>query len=208
MRKCNLLSLVLCLILLLSLAGCNSSSSETNATKNANPVTGQADNKNSENANDAAKPNTPDGSMVNSGDETPADKAGTNGQMKRADLFGQVQSISGSKITLALAQKQQRSEQASQSQPPAQGDASQTQPPAQGEKPAGPHPGAAATPELTGETKTITVPDSAKIESGGRGSSQEIAIDKIKAGDMIEVFFNDAKADEIERVRVMQAPQD
>lgn len=197
MRKCNLLSLVLCLILLLSLAGCNSSSTETNATKNANPATGQADNKNSENANDAAKPNTPNGSKVNSGDKTPADKAGTNGPMESADLFGQVQSISGSKITLALAQKQQRSEQALQSQPPAQG-----------EKPADPHPGAAATPELTGDTKTITVPDSAKIESGGRGSSQEIAIDKIKAGDMIEVFFNDAKVDEIERVRVLQAPQD
>ncbi|MEN6326049.1 MAG: hypothetical protein ABFD18_07585 [Syntrophomonas sp.] len=212
MKKRNLISLILCLLLLLSLAGCNSSNTETAANKNdVQTSQNKANDKNNgdENNQDTAKAKTPGGTQAKSGasDKKNVNEAGN--QMKSSNLFGQVQNIDDNKITLAVAQKQQRKADAPQgenpqAQPPVQDQQdSKTQPPAQGEKPAGPPPGTGASPELTGETKTITVPDSAKIVTGGRGESQEITIDKIKTGDMLEVFFKD-KSSEIEMVRVMQ----
>ncbi len=208
MKKRSFISLILCLLLLLSLAGCNSSNTETASNKDDVQTSQNKDdgkNNGNGNAQDTAKAETPDGTQAKS---DASDKSGN--QIKSSNLFGQVQNINENKITLAVAQKPQRKVgdpqgENPQPQPPAQGQQdSQTQPPAQGEKPAGPPSGTSASPELTGETKTITVPDSAKIVTGGRGESQEITIDKIKTGDMIEVFFKD-KSDEIELVRVMQA---
>lgn len=134
---------------------------------------------------------------------------GQNNQRQNPDIFGQVKSISGSDITIALAQVPQRNQgqNGAQQQPQQQSQsASQTGGTAgQGQR-------GNMTLQLTGETKTITVPDGVKIYGGNgpsrqnKGQSQgqsetqsqgqqqgqgpaEVKLSDIKVGDTISVFY-------------------
>jgi hypothetical protein len=108
------------------------------------------------------------------------------------DVFGQVMGVSGNDITIALAQMPQRNQnqggQRQQNQtakPPSSTSQGQVQ---RGQ----------LTLKLTGENKTVTIPDGAKIYSGGSPGGQnqgqgqgskEITLNDIKNGDTISVYY-------------------
>lgn len=122
-----------------------------------------------------------------------------NSQRQRPDVFGQVKGVSGSDISIALAQMPQRNQTQNQS-----GQNQQNQSP---NPPAGTSNGQGQrgnwTLQLTGESKTITIPEGTKIYGGGpgvqnQGQSQgqgqgqgpkEITLNEIKAGDIISVYY-------------------
>lgn len=178
MDKKSVIGLILCLLLLLAAAGCSKTNTSTTA---GNSTTQTADQQNT--ASQAT------GNANQSSSNTNAGNPG-NGQTT-PDLFGQVKSVSGSTITLALAKTPQQGNTPPQNPPVAQGQTASQAPKNMG------------SPELTGETKTITIPDGVKITTGNKDSSKEVSISSIKAGDMLEVTLKDGV---VSQVRVMQAP--
>lgn len=128
----------------------------------------------------------------------------TDGQNKqnafvRPDVMGEVQSIVGNSITIALAKVPTRDTTGAGT--------GQGFPPADGQMPAGPPPGDPAgqgvpgaqsgqsrTPRamnltLTGETKEILIPVGIEIMSGMGKSAKVVDIADIKKGDTIMIYY-------------------
>ncbi|HWP97768.1 MAG TPA: hypothetical protein VN426_13065 [Syntrophomonadaceae bacterium] len=171
MNKKSLIGLFLCVLLLFAAAGCSKTNTSTTA---GNASTQTADQQNS--ASQAT------------GNAT---QSSSNGQ-STPDLFGQVKSVTGSTITLALAKMPQQGNTPPQNPPAAQGQSTNQAAPKN-----------MSSPELTGETKTITIPDGVKITTGNKDNSKEVSVSNIKAGDMMEVTLKDGA---VSQVRLMQAP--
>lgn len=186
MRKGKLVGLFLCTALVMTGAGCSKTAevaqtqqpAAQTSTAAAQPAAGQ----NAATANDAKS---------------------TTG------VFGKISSINGSTLVVALAQMPQGGGQPGGGQAPAgqPGGAQQGggQPPAQGSTPPadGQKP---ASVQLTGESKTVTIPSTAKIVSGGKDNSTQLSISDIKVGDMIEIRYTSSDATLIEQVSILKAP--
>lgn len=196
MGKRILSSLLMCLILSLALAGCSSSSSNT-ATEKANIQTADKQNTPVATGENSPEQNKQNSNPQNIGD--PKQNTGSNNPAnpaegrKSPDLFGQVKSVKGNDVTVAVAQMPQREKSAPPQEPPAgQADNVKQGPPEM------------SAPSLTGENKTITIPADIKIISGRRDDTKEISVGDLKEGDMIEVYYKDGE-DTVESVRVMQS---
>lgn len=171
MKRRLIICLLLCLTGLLVVAGC----SKKNDAQSS-PATGTSNQANS---------STSSGQNANSGQSN---------QRQKPDIFGQVKSVSGSDITIALAQMPQRN----------QNQSGQNQQNQSSNQPSGNNKGQGQkgnwTLQLTGESKTVTIPEGTKIYGGGgpgpgaqnQGQSQgpkEITLNDIKAGDTISVYY-------------------
>lgn len=138
---------------------------------------------------------------------------GNNGQARqKPDIFGQVKEISGNNITIALAQMPQRV----QNQTGQQSQTNSSRKPSAGNNGTNGQKGN-WTPELTGETKTLAIPDGAKIYSGGGSRSmqqgqsqgrgpQEITLKDVKTGDFISIYYK-AGTTTVDRVMVRNGGQ-
>jgi hypothetical protein len=171
LKKRTTVGLFICIIMLFVAAGCSKTNSSTTVDKTGVQTPASGDTTQSSSTT-AANPGN--------GQNTP-------------NLFGQVKSINGNTITLALAKMQQ----------PQQGTTPPQNPPTAKDQSANQAPKNGGSPELTGETKTITIPDGVKITTGNKDNSKEVAITNIKAGDMLEVTLKDGA---VSQVRVMQTP--
>lgn len=198
MKKQTIKGLILCLFLVFALAGCSNTSSTT-----AGKTSDQSKEKQNIKTTTAQKTqNTPEqsGSKQNIGDnkQNPVGNESENAgqQRSKAGLLGQVKSVKGNDVTIAVAEMPSREGGAPPQNPPA--DQSNKNEQGQREMP---------SPSLTGENKTITIPAGVKILSGGRENNKEITISDLKEGDMIEVYYQDNDKTVVESVRVMQSPQ-
>lgn len=177
LNKRRALCLILCTLLLMGMVGCSKNSKSTTTDKSSVTATQQNSDSSSGNA------------------ET----------QETSGIMGQVKSISGNSITLALVKMPDKAAA------PAGNSSDKAGPPAAGNPPAdqGQNKQQAAPPnagsiQLTGETKTITVPSGIKIMSGNKDNEKEVSISEIKVGDMLQVQLN---GDTVEQVRVMPAGQ-
>ncbi len=139
---------------------------------------------------------------------TDTSKTGTTSTNNEATrLFGQVESVDGSKLTIALAEQPQHPAEGEKpandgnTKPPepktdAQGTTSgqtgtQASAPPQGSAP--PNGGKAPTITLTGEKATVIVPDGISIVSSNRGESSEntttMKLTDLKAGMTVQVSY-------------------
>lgn len=155
----------------------------------------------------------PAGSQVNANAGSGINQA----MRQKPDLFGQVKTINGNDVTIAAAQVPQRD----QNQSGQQNQQTQSQKPSDSTKGVNGQRGNWSL-QLTGETKTITIPEGVKITSGGgpRGSGQgqqsqgqsqaqapkEITVKDIKTGDIISVYYQ-AGTTTIDHITVRTAPQ-
>ncbi|WP_054693422.1 hypothetical protein [Syntrophomonas palmitatica] len=194
MRKKNLVSILLCTFLLVTAAGCTNNSSKT--TKEA-----LAQTKTKASASKSAANVKQDVASKKQG-QTPASKnvPPTGKENNGSRLMGKVLSINDSTLTLAVAQRPQRGEAAS-----LPGSVNQKPPQDQG-KNSTLDPGQPGSPQVTSETKSISIPSTAKILSGFRDSTKEIALSDIKTGDMVEITFSSTGDNKVEQVRVMTMP--
>lgn len=190
MRSGKLVGLFLCTALVMTGAGCSKSANVAQTQQPAAQTSPAADS-----------------TQLAAGQNA----AATNDAKSATGVFGQVTSINGSTVVVALAQMPQRQDggqpgggqppagqpggtQQGGGQPPEQG----STPPADGQK--------AASPQLTGESKTITIPSTARIVSGGRDNSTQLSISDIKAGDMIEIRYSSTDSTLVEQVNIMKTP--
>lgn len=196
MKKKTVISL-LCMFLLFIVAGCSDSQVNSSAEKVVKQTAKQVST--SESTKSGVKAAATKGNNSN----TPANSTGGNdakpeaGQMSQ-ELMGQVTKISGSNITLVTVNRPEKNT----TPPPDQNN----QPNDRTANPKGPTPPDAKSPQLSGETITINVPSTAKIVSGGRDKSEIIAIEDIKVGVMLEVFYKDGQSGTVESIGVMGTP--
>lgn len=180
LKERSLLLLLLSLALAVCLVGCSSSykatADKTTTTKQSEKIT--TENTKTDLSQQSDKGADNESATVMKNETQPGQRAGSR-------LMGQITSVKDRSVTLALFDM--------------------PSPPADGNPPAGDKPGR-QTPELSGEKKTITIPASVKILSGGRNSSSEVSISDLKAGQMMEVRLN-ASTGAVESVRIMEAGQ-
>jgi hypothetical protein len=181
MRRGKLAGLFLCTALVMTGAGCSKTAEIAQTQQPAAQTTA---------AQPAAGQNT----------------AATSDAKSTAGVFGQVTSIDGSTVVVALAQTPQGG-----GQPPARpadnGQQDGGQAPANPPSPEGAPPADGPkqpSVQLTGESQTITIPSTAKIVSGGRDGSTQLSINDIKVGDMIEIKYSSTDSTLIEQVNIMK----
>jgi len=198
-KKRKIACLLLCLLMLVMATGCASTKTTTSQPKDTSANTSQ----NSPGSN---------GSV-----------AGNQSEKKSPDIFGKVKSINGNEVTISLAQMPQRNEPASGSgksgtTPPDNTASGNTAPTAPSGTPPGndtgkaPKQGGMPDLQLTGETKTITLPADIKIVAGGGGNAgqndKEIKLTDVKVDDIMQIYYKAGETGEIrtvESIRVMQA---
>lgn len=140
------------------------------------------------------------------------DSSNKQNGMQKADLEGEVTSISGNKVTIKVIKTPEKTEGAapdnaskdsdkanankdSDKANSKDGQLSKGQPNKQ--------------VEYTGETKDITISDGAKIETmsmdQGNPSQKEITASDIKAGDVLRITYSDKEKETISTINVMSA---
>lgn len=163
-----------------------------------------------------------------------------NRQVERADLIGEVSTVSGNNITLKLMEMpsfngngapQQGYSRNGGRQGAAAGnsnsgssgntgnpaDDSSAKPSVDGKtaRPSGGNgqgggQGRQWSPQYTGETKTLTIPDGLEISSAGRGpsgdsSQQSLTVSDIKTGNILEIWYSDKEKETISKISIMQS---
>ncbi|MEQ8174224.1 MAG: hypothetical protein ABRQ26_04060 [Syntrophomonadaceae bacterium] len=184
MRRGKLASLFLCTALVMTGAGCSKTAEVAQ--------TGQP-----------AAQNSTTTSQPAAGQNT----AATSDAKNTAGVIAKVTSINGSTVVLALAQMPQGGSQPG-GQPPA-GQPGSGQAPAKEPSQGGAPPADSQkqpSVQLTGESKTITIPSSAKIVGGGKDASTQLSISDIKVGDMIEIKYSTTDSTVIEQISIIKAP--
>jgi len=194
LKRKSLMPLILGLLLAVSLVGCSSSTQETSSkntasTKSKKAVTEKAKTQSGQSKNAPAQPGN-DATTMNKGTR-PEQADGTR-------IIGQIVSVSNRSVTLALFDMPTPGDNGGKpSAPPSGNTPSSGNNPTLGNQPGG------QTSQLSGEKKTITIPTSVKILSGGRESSTEVKISDLKAGQMLMVRVNSSSG-AVEEVRVME----
>jgi len=193
LNKKALLPLLLSLLLVVSLVGCSSSSQETSSKKAATTKIDKT-------VSDKAKTNGA-GQTKTAPGAAPAMKNGAGtGAADGTRIIGQIVSVKGRTVTLALFNMPSAPESSSGNS------TSPSAPPAGGTPPSGGNQAGGQGPQLSGEKKTIAIPAAVKIYSGGRDSSSEVSISDLKVGQMMQVLLNSSTS-AIESVRVMEEGQ-
>ncbi|MCX7746781.1 MAG: hypothetical protein N2645_07810 [Clostridia bacterium] len=126
----------------------------------------------------------------------------------RADLTGEVASVEGNTITLKVIEIPQfRNDRENRTPRPDRTPGAFRTPGARGgEGPAGNRQRLQGTPNYTGETKKITLPEGVHITTMVRGENgvqeNEVDIKTVKSGEILQVWYKDQNQNEIERVRI------
>jgi hypothetical protein len=197
----NKISIIAIVILMLSVTACGSGNTTSdNASQSA-----------SNTENSAIRQGNPGG--------------GPSGQMQQADLMGEVTSVSGNQVELKLVEMPRFNNGNRPPQENGKGPADSTATDkksnnatadtgkdtgvAKGERPQGNKQPPQMSMNYTGETKTITIPDSVSISSMGRGKDNSeqktLSISDIKAGSILQIWYSDEAKETISKVSVMQA---
>lgn len=194
LKKKTILHILLILLLALSLAGCGSSkdTAKKTTTKDEKAVSGQAK------TEQADKATTAPGAPGAGGNASTAKNGAQPGKADGTRIMGKIVSVKDRTVTLALYEMPEGS-RTQPSVPPSGGT------PPSGNQAGGTQPGG-QTPQLSGEKKTITIPTTVKIMSGGMDSFKEVSISNLKAGLMMEVRLN-STTNAVEEVRVMEEDQ-
>ncbi|MGE5391736.1 MAG: hypothetical protein ACM3PE_11810 [Deltaproteobacteria bacterium] len=188
----SLLPLLLSLVLAASLTGCSSSSEDASSKKTAASKSAKAISETAKTTQSKPSGNAPGGA----GSAIPAMKdAAGPGAASGTRIIGQIASVNDRTVTLALLKMPS---------PPTDG-SKLSAPPSGGTPPSGNQPGS-TTPQLSGEKKTVTIPASVKVLSGGWDDSTEVSLSDLKTGQMMEIRLNSSTGT-VEEVRVMEQGQ-
>lgn len=204
--KRTMIIITLVLILSLVVTGCT-----TNNKKDIQPA---SDTSNTQDSSDKPEKTSSDTNEQNDLEVKPHSSDGKP-QFTKANLSGEVVSISGNEIVLNIVEMPEPH----RNTPHKNGgsgnsdqDQSDTAPPAQGEQ------GEASQDNnplrqnqsglsYIGESKTISIPDGISITTSGRGNDGEqqstIKLEDIKEGDMLQIWYSSEEEETISKVAVM-----
>ena len=143
-----------------------------------------------------------------------SDTSNNQKDIQKADLEGEVTSISGNKITLKVIKAPEAP--ASEHQGAPTGDAAKDankdtdqSKPADNKDGQGSKPAENMKVEYTGETKDITVGDETKIKTMNMGQqgaeSKDITANDIKVGDVLQITYSDKDKETISTINVRSA---
>jgi len=172
--------------------------------------------------NNSANSNT--GNSNGNGNDNTNNSQNGQRQIDNADVYGEIKSISGDKVTLSLLEQPQmgrpRNNEDLQNndndkQPPenmpekSPGENDQKPEATEGERRGNGGPGGMRFEKTyTGETKEVTINDSIKIVSMQMSENgmqeNEIQVTDLKEGQILQVWYKEGSDSEIENIRVME----
>ncbi len=219
----NKMGIVLISLLMLSLAACGTTGSNT-ASADPSARTGTVSGSSSNAQGWQDQNSQPNGSKRGNG--------GYRGQLQGqgADLTGEVSSISGNQITLKVI-KMPAFNRNGTSPRGGTGNSGNTSQPAAGSTPAaepssstpasdssntspdsrGPKGNGHSQPrgiQYTGETKTVTIPDGVAItamaRTNGDSNQQTLKLSDIKEGNVLQIWYSDKDKGTVSKINVMQ----